>query len=72
MSLGDGNTNLWGLDIIATSVDTNLGYAIVPATIELLEEARTTIGPPTAFMATDGLAEMGGKERAFAQWNVEW
>ena len=72
MSLGDGNANLRGLDVAAASIDTNPGCAIGPASIEPLEEAGTTIGPSTTFMATDGVAEVGGKERAFAQWKVEW
>ena len=72
MSLGDGNTNLRGLDVTTASADTNPGCAIGPTSAEPLEEARTIAGPPTAFMATDGVAEVGGEERAFAQWKVEW
>ena len=39
---------------------------------EQLEEARTAAGPPTTFMATSGVAELGGEERTFAQWKMEW
>ena len=67
MSLRDGNTNLWGLDVIATSTNTNPGCSIDPTSVEPLEEAGTAARPPTAFMATDGVAEVGGEERAFAQ-----
>ena len=72
MSLGNGNTDLRGLDITAAFADTNLGCAIGPASTEPLEEAGTVAGPPMAFMATDRVAEVGGEERAFAQWKVEW
>ena len=67
MSLDNGNTDLWGLDVAAFSVDTNLGCAIGPASAKPLEEARIAAGPLTAFMATDGVVEVGGEERAFAQ-----
>ena len=59
VSLGDGNADLWGLDIATASV-------------KPLEEAGTIVRPPTAFMATNGVVEVGGEERAFAQWKVEW
>ena len=72
MSLGDENADLQGLDVTATSTDTNPGCAIGPASAEPLEEAGTSAGPRTTFMATDGVAEVGGKERGFAQWKVEW
>ena len=62
------NTNLGGLDVAAASTDTNPGCAISPAFAEPLEEAGTAANPPTTFMATDGVAEVGGEERAFAQW----
>ena len=71
MSLGNGNADLRGLDMAATSANTNIGCTIGPASVEALEEAGTAAGPPTAFMATDGVAEVGGEERAFAQWKVE-
>jgi hypothetical protein len=37
-----------------------------------LEEAGTAAGPPTVFMAIDGVVKVGGEERAFTQWKVEW
>ena len=61
-----------GLDIAAASIDTNLGCAIGPACAEPQEEVRTIARPPTTFMATNGVAEVGGEERPFAQWKVEW
>jgi hypothetical protein len=64
VSLSDGNTDLQGLDITTTSADTNLG---APASAEPLEKAGTTARPSMAFMATDGVAEVCGEERAFAQ-----
>ena len=67
VSLGDRNADILGLDIVATSTDTNLGCSMSSASAEPLEEAGTTAGPPTAFMATDGVAKVGGEERAFAQ-----
>ena len=72
MSLGNGNAYLWGLDVVTASTNTNPGCAIGPASAEPLEEAGTVARPPTAFMATDGVAEVGGEEKAFAQWKVEW
>ena len=72
VSLSDENTHLRGPDIAAASTDTNPRCAISLASAEPLEEAGTVVGPLTAFMATDGAAEVGGKERAFAQWKVEW
>ena len=66
VSLGNGNTDLWGLDVAATFADTNLRCAICPAFTEPLEEAGTIAGPPMVFMATDGVAEVGGEERDFA------
>ena len=72
MSLDDGNADVQGLDVAAASADTNPGCAICLASTEPLEEAGTTAGPLTAFMATDGVTEVGGEERAFAQWKVEW
>ena len=72
MSLGDRNTDLWGLDVIAASADTNPGCTIGPASDEPLEEVGTAAGPPTTFMAIGGVVEVGGEERAFVQWKVEW
>ena len=72
MSLGHRNTDLRGLDITAASTDTNPGCTIGPASIEPLEEAGTAAGTPTGFMAIDGVEKVGGEERAFAQWKVEW
>ena len=72
VSLGDGNADLRGLDVAAASADTNPGCAIRPISAKPLEEEGTTAGPPMTFMATDGVAEVGGEERAFAQWKVEW
>ena len=72
MSLGNRNADLWGLDVATTSANTNPRCAIGPASVEPLEEAGTTVGPAMAFMATDEVAEVGGEERAFAQWKVEW
>ena len=72
MSLGYGNADLRGLDVATAFVDTNPGCAIGPTSTKPLEEAGTTAGPPMAFMATDGVVEVGGEERAFAQWKVEW
>ena len=72
VSLGNGNTDLRGLDIAAASANTIPGYAIGPASTEPLEEVGTVAGPPTAFIATNGVAEVGGEERASAQWKVEW
>ena len=66
MSLSDENTDLRGLDVTTTSADTNPRCAIGPASAEPLEEAGTAVGPSMAFMATDGVAEVGGEERAFA------
>ena len=65
MSLGDGNADLQGLDVAATSIDTNPGCAICPTSAEPLEEAGTAAGPSTAFMANDGVAKVGGEERVF-------
>jgi len=61
MSLDDGNTDLHALDVAAASTNTNSGCAIGPASIEPLEEVGTAAGPLTAFMATDGVAEVGGE-----------
>ena len=72
MSLDDGNTDLRGLDVAAASIDTNPRCAIGPAFAEPLEEAGTAVGPLTAFMATGGVVEVGGEEKAFVQWKVEW
>ena len=72
MGLGDGNANLRGLDVAAASIDTNPRCAIGPAFAEPLEEAGTAAGPPIAFMITNRVAEVGGEERAFSQWKVEW
>ena len=72
VSLSDGNANLQGLDVAAASTDTNPRCAIGPTSVEQLEEAGTVAGPPTPFMATDGVVEVGGEESAFAQWKVEW
>ena len=72
VSLGDGNADLQGLDVAATSIDTNPGCAICPTSAEPLEEAGTAVGPLTAFMATGGVVEVGGEEKAFVQWKVEW
>jgi hypothetical protein len=60
VGLGNGNANLQGLDVAATSVDTNPGCAINPAFAKPLEEAGTTASPMMAFTATDGVAEVGG------------
>ena len=72
MSLSDGNADLRGLDVATASADTNPGCAIVPASAETLEEAGTVARPLTAFNATNGVAKVGGEERAFVQWKVEW
>ena len=72
MRLGERNTDLWGLDVAAASADTNPGCAIGLTSTKPLEEVGTATGPPTAFMATDRVAEVGGEETAFAQWKVEW
>ena len=72
MSLGDGNADLWGLDVVTAFADTNPGCTIGSASAKPLEEAGTIARASTTFMATDGLAEVGGEERAFAQWKVEW
>ena len=54
MSLYDGNANLWGQDVAATSANTNPGCAIGPTSTEPLKEAGNVARPPTAFVATDG------------------
>ena len=72
MTLGDRNADLRGLDVAVASANTNPGCAIGPASAKPLEEAGTVAGPLMAFMATDTVAEVGGDERAFAQWKVEW
>jgi hypothetical protein len=71
MSLNTGNADLLGLDIAATTVDTNSRCAISPPFAEPLEEVRTGAGKPTSFMATNVVAEVGGEVRAFGQWKVE-
>ena len=72
MSLGDGNTNLRGLDVTTASADTNPGCAIGPTSTKPLEEAGTTAGPPMTFMAIDEVVEVGSGAWAFAQCKVEW
>ena len=77
-SLGDGvqdrngNADLPGLDVAATTADTNSACSIDPASTEPLEEARTKAGPSTAFMAINGVAEVGGEARDFMKWKGGW
>jgi hypothetical protein len=66
----DGNTDLLGLDVITTTAATNSGCTIGPTSAEPQKEVGTRAGPPMAFMATNRVAEMGGKARAFGQWKV--
>ena len=71
MSLGDGNTDLRGLDVAAASADTNPGCAIGLASTEPLKEGGLQLGHRRPLWQL-GVVYVGGKERAFVQWKVEW